>query len=111
MRCVRKCAVWSLTGVILNFHSVDQFSFYITSLFLAQDENCCLNVCLLGWGVRSLAEIPEGSFLCEYTGELIPDSEADDRDDDSYLFDLDCKVTWSAISNQQMPELKLMCNE
>lgn len=53
---------------------------------------------LLGWGVRSLAEIPEGSFLCEYTGELIPDSEADDRDDDSYLFDLDCKVTWSAIS-------------
>lgn len=30
--------------------------------------------------------------MCEYTGELIPDSEADDRDDDSYLFDLDSKV-------------------
>ena len=48
---------------------------------------------LLGWGVRSLAVIPQGGFVCEYTGELIPDSEADDRDDDSYLFDLDCKVT------------------
>lgn len=44
-----------------------------------------------GWGVRSLAKIPRGSFVCEYTGELISDSEADARDDDSYLFDLDCK--------------------
>jgi len=50
----------------------------------------CLYV--LGWGVRSLAKIPRGSFVCEYTGELISDSEADARDDDSYLFDLDCKV-------------------
>ncbi|XP_067056627.1 histone-lysine N-methyltransferase EHMT2-like isoform X1 [Acropora muricata] len=50
-----------------------------------------------GWGVRSLAEIPEGSFLCEYTGELIPDSEADDRDDDSYLFDLDCKESTNEL--------------
>lgn len=44
-----------------------------------------------GWGVRSLAEIPQGSFVCEYTGELISDTEADARDDDDYLFDLDCK--------------------
>ena len=42
--------------------------------------------------MRSLAKIPRGSFVCEYTGELISDSEADARDDDSYLFDLDCKV-------------------
>lgn len=44
-----------------------------------------------GWGVRSLTEIPQGSFVCEYTGELISDTEADARDDDDYLFDLDCK--------------------
>ena len=47
---------------------------------------------IVGWGVRSLAEIPQGSFVCEYTGELISDTEADARDDDDYLFDLDCKV-------------------
>ena len=23
---------------------------------------------IVGWGVRSLAEIPQGSFVCEYTG-------------------------------------------
>ena len=51
-----------------------------------------LMLLFLGWGVRSLAVIPQGSFVCEYTGELIPDSEADDRDDDCYLFDLDSKV-------------------
>ena len=56
-------------------------------------HSVCHFVWSLGWGVRSLALIPQGSFVCEYTGELIPDSEADDRDDDSYLFDLDCKVT------------------
>lgn len=50
-----------------------------------------------GWGVRSLAVIPQGGFVCEYTGELIPDSEADDRDDDSYLFDLDCKESTSDL--------------
>lgn len=42
----------------------------------------------MGWGVRALAEIPKGSFVCEYVGELISDSEADTRED-SYLFDLD----------------------
>uniref|UniRef100_T1IV76 Histone-lysine N-methyltransferase n=1 Tax=Strigamia maritima TaxID=126957 RepID=T1IV76_STRMM len=42
-----------------------------------------------GWGVRTLRDIPQGTFICEYIGELISDSEADQRDDDSYLFDLD----------------------
>lgn len=34
------------------------------------------------------------SFLsvCRYIGELISDSEADGREDDSYLFDLDNRV-------------------
>ncbi|XP_070176333.1 uncharacterized protein [Littorina saxatilis] len=44
-----------------------------------------------GFGVRSLMDIPKGTFICEYIGELISDSEADRREDDSYLFDLDNK--------------------
>lgn len=44
-----------------------------------------------GWGVKTLRDIPQGSFICEYIGELISDSEADRREDDSYLFDLDNK--------------------
>ncbi|RWS26315.1 histone-lysine N-methyltransferase EHMT2-like protein [Leptotrombidium deliense] len=42
-----------------------------------------------GWGVRPLRDIPKGTFVCEYVGEIITDSEADRREDDSYLFDLD----------------------
>ena len=45
----------------------------------------------MGWGVRPLSAIPKGSFVCEYVGELISDSEAETRED-SYLFDLDNKV-------------------
>ncbi|XP_028910151.1 histone-lysine N-methyltransferase EHMT1 isoform X5 [Ornithorhynchus anatinus] len=45
----------------------------------------------MGWGVRSLQDIPLGTFVCEYIGELISDSEADVREEDSYLFDLDNK--------------------
>ncbi|XP_012884901.1 PREDICTED: histone-lysine N-methyltransferase EHMT1 isoform X2 [Dipodomys ordii] len=45
----------------------------------------------MGWGVRSLQDIPLGTFVCEYVGELISDTEADVREEDSYLFDLDNK--------------------
>nr|XP_010600286.2 histone-lysine N-methyltransferase EHMT1 [Loxodonta africana] len=45
----------------------------------------------MGWGVRALQDIPLGTFVCEYVGELISDSEADVREEDSYLFDLDNK--------------------
>lgn len=44
-----------------------------------------------GLGVRALQTIPQGTFICEYVGELISDAEADVREDDSYLFDLDNK--------------------
>lgn len=53
---------------------------------------------IIGWGVRALCAIPKGTFLCEYTGELISDAEADRRESDAYLFDLDCKVS-SHVSN------------
>lgn len=46
-----------------------------------------------GWGLRSVLSIPKGSFVCEYIGEIISDSEADHREDDSYLFDLDNRVS------------------
>ncbi|KAL5012000.1 hypothetical protein ScPMuIL_010551 [Solemya velum] len=42
-----------------------------------------------GWGVKTLLDINKGTFVCEYIGELISDHEADIREDDSYLFDLD----------------------
>lgn len=29
-----------------------------------------------------------GSFVCEYTGELISDADADKREDDTYLFEI-----------------------
>jgi euchromatic histone-lysine N-methyltransferase len=46
-----------------------------------------------GWGCRTLLDIPMGTFICEYIGEHISDAEADSREDDSYLFDLDNKDT------------------
>ncbi|XP_076025619.1 histone-lysine N-methyltransferase EHMT1 isoform X2 [Genypterus blacodes] len=44
-----------------------------------------------GWGVRALQDIPQGTFVCEYVGEIISESEADMRENDSYLFSLDDK--------------------
>nr|XP_055055276.1 histone-lysine N-methyltransferase EHMT1a isoform X2 [Misgurnus anguillicaudatus] len=46
----------------------------------------------MGWGVRALQEIPEGTFVCEFAGEIISDGEANVRDNDSYMFNLDNKV-------------------
>lgn len=41
-----------------------------------------------GFGVRGLTKIPRGTFIAEYTGEILTDIEADRRTDDSYFFDL-----------------------
>ncbi|XP_057217663.1 histone-lysine N-methyltransferase EHMT1-like isoform X1 [Triplophysa rosa] len=46
----------------------------------------------MGWGVRVLQDIPEGAFICEFAGEIISDGEANARDDDSYMFNLENKV-------------------
>ncbi|XP_041481439.1 histone-lysine N-methyltransferase EHMT2-like isoform X2 [Lytechinus variegatus] len=43
----------------------------------------------MGWAVRVMQDVPRGSFICEYAGELLSDADADQRQDDSYLFDLD----------------------
>ncbi|XP_039515106.1 histone-lysine N-methyltransferase EHMT1a isoform X2 [Pimephales promelas] len=46
----------------------------------------------MGWGVRALQDIPEGTFVCEFAGEIISDGEANIRENDSYMFNLDNKV-------------------
>jgi euchromatic histone-lysine N-methyltransferase len=42
----------------------------------------------MGWGVRSLDFIPEGSFVCEYIGELLEDEDAEKSENDEYLFNI-----------------------
>ena len=45
-----------------------------------------------GWGVRSRVKLSAGSFVCEYTGNMLLDSDAEAAGlevDDSYLFNLD----------------------
>jgi hypothetical protein len=45
-----------------------------------------------GWGVRSRVRLTAGTFVCEYTGNLLLDSDAEAAGlevDDSYLFNLD----------------------
>lgn len=39
----------------------------------------------------------DGPAVCRYVGEIITDAEADVRENDSYLFNLDNKVTSSMI--------------
>ncbi|XP_060893414.1 histone-lysine N-methyltransferase EHMT1a [Labrus mixtus] len=46
----------------------------------------------MGWGVRAMQDIPQGTFICEYVGEIVTDAEADKRENDSFLFTLDNKV-------------------
>ncbi|KAM4745583.1 histone-lysine N-methyltransferase EHMT1a isoform 2-T2 [Anableps anableps] len=46
----------------------------------------------MGWGVRTVQDIPQGTFVCEYVGEIISNAEADKRENDSFLFTLDNKV-------------------
>ncbi|XP_030647341.1 histone-lysine N-methyltransferase EHMT1a [Chanos chanos] len=46
----------------------------------------------MGWGVRALQDIPEGTFVCEFAGEIISDGEANIRENDSYMFSLENKV-------------------
>uniref|UniRef100_A0A4W5P601 SET domain-containing protein n=1 Tax=Hucho hucho TaxID=62062 RepID=A0A4W5P601_9TELE len=47
----------------------------------------------MGWGVRALQDIPQGTFISEYVGEIITYAEADGRENDSFLFTLDNKVS------------------
>ncbi|PIA64656.1 hypothetical protein AQUCO_00100249v1 [Aquilegia coerulea] len=64
-----------------------------------------------GWGVRSLNSIPSGSFICEYTGELLRDNEAEQRtNNDEYLFDIgrnyNDQAFWEGLSKLMPPDLR-----
>ncbi|XP_077172382.1 histone-lysine N-methyltransferase EHMT2-like isoform X2 [Paroedura picta] len=42
-----------------------------------------------GWGVRTVQDVPQGAFLCQYFGELISSTEAGRRLEDTYFFVVD----------------------
>ena len=42
-----------------------------------------------GWGVRCAADIPTGTFVCSYVGELVHEAAVGELGDDHYLFSLD----------------------
>lgn len=50
-------------------------------LCLFKTKNC-------GWGVRAAANVPKGTFILEYVGELINQPAANQREETAYLFDL-----------------------
>lgn len=50
-------------------------------------------------------------FIQRYVGELISDAEADSREDDSYLFDLDNKVSSSSFHLVNIPMTSPRLNE
>lgn len=68
-----ECALWCGNRVAQKgaMHPVEIF---------ARDPWC-------GWGVRASVDIPFGTFIGEYTGELIDDEEATDRHDSTFLFE------------------------
>ena len=44
-----------------------------------------------GWGIRCLDDIPQGQFICAYTGEILTEQEANSEGKkfcDEYLADL-----------------------
>lgn len=58
---------------------------------------CFSRVFFIGWGLRTLTPITQGSFILSYIGELITDEEAERRED-TYLFNLDLKVSNILVS-------------
>lgn len=63
--------------IYLSIFTLDLFLIFSFQIFRTPDR---------GWGVRSFSTIPAGSFISEYTGELIGDDVANDRED-KYLFE------------------------
>ncbi|XP_020184418.1 uncharacterized protein [Aegilops tauschii subsp. strangulata] len=67
-----------------------------------------------GWGVRSLSSISSGSFICEYAGELLQDTEAEKIENDEYLFDIghnyDDEELWKGLPSM-IPGLESSTSE
>ncbi|CAI2346988.1 unnamed protein product [Caenorhabditis sp. 36 PRJEB53466] len=68
-----ECALWCGNRV------AQKGAVYPVEIF-ARDPWC-------GWGVRASVDVPFGSFVGEYTGELIDDEEATERCDSTFLFE------------------------
>lgn len=60
-----------------------------------------------GWGVRSWDTIPAGAYVCEFTGEIMTQDEAEFRGNDDYIFDLDCIQTAVGIGGRNHRGTKL----
>ncbi|KAF7242953.1 Histone-lysine N-methyltransferase EHMT1, partial [Varanus komodoensis] len=45
-----------------------------------------------GWGVRTMQDVSQGTFICQYFGELISCTEAARRAEDTYYFVVDVKA-------------------
>ncbi|XP_053132898.1 histone-lysine N-methyltransferase EHMT1-like [Hemicordylus capensis] len=39
-----------------------------------------------GWGIRTVQDLPRGTFICQYFGELLPDTEIEQREEDTYHY-------------------------
>lgn len=67
-----------------------------------------------GWGVRTLNDIPQGSFVCTYVGQLLTEKDAEKygiESGDDYLADLDYIETMEEIkqgyeSDVVLPEIQ-----
>ncbi|XP_066496942.1 histone-lysine N-methyltransferase EHMT1-like [Tiliqua scincoides] len=44
-----------------------------------------------GWGVRTVQDLSEGTFICQYFGEFISATELRQREDDTYHYRVDSK--------------------
>lgn len=53
-----------------------------------------------GWGVRCLYDLPRGTFICSYIGELISECEADRKNANNY----DCSYLLSMASGKDSEE-------
>ncbi|XP_071699950.1 probable inactive histone-lysine N-methyltransferase SUVR2 [Rutidosis leptorrhynchoides] len=53
-----------------------------------------------GWGLRSLEDLAEGTFVCEYVGEILTNSELFDRyehnEDEKYTYHVLLDADWSS---------------
>lgn len=63
-----------------------------------------------GFGVRGIAKISRGTFITEYTGEILTDSEADRRTDDTYFFDLSSSGVIINILFSKFPIKMINCH-
>jgi len=63
------CIISSSTIVV--FDIVEYIVFFSLQVFLTREGK--------GWGLRPLEDLPKGTFVCEYVGEILTNMELYDR--------------------------------